>query len=278
VAEHESLRVLIVDDEPLARARIEDLLRAEKDVEIAGESEDGLEAIDDIRRLQPDLVFLDIQMPGRTGLEVVSALGDEMPATIFVTAYDQHALRAFEVAAVDYLVKPLDDERFAQALARARERIRLREVERMTRRLLGVLGETPQPPAAASPPTPEATTETSTVDVPPSRIAVESRGQTRFVPVADIDYVTAAGPYAELHVGDQAHLIRERMQVLETRLPRDRFVRIHRSAIVQIDRVESLQRKGGETVAVLRAGVELPVARSRREELERRLAALPPAR
>jgi two-component system LytT family response regulator len=252
VSDRPPLRVLIVDDEPLGHARIEDLLRGQPGVEIVGQSEDGLEAVPAIRALRPDLVFLDIQMPGKTGLEVVAEVGaEQMPATIFVTAYDQHALKAFEVAAVDYLVKPFDDERFFQALERARERIRLAGVERMTRR-----------PSSAY----------------LQRIPVESRGQMRFVPVADIDYVSASGPYAELHVGGQAHLIRERMQALEERLDPARFFRIHRSAIVQLDRVESLQRRNGDVAVRLRSGEELAVARNRREELERKLAEAPPGR
>ncbi|HET6897114.1 MAG TPA: LytTR family transcriptional regulator DNA-binding domain-containing protein, partial [Vicinamibacteria bacterium] len=169
--------------------------------------------------------------------------------------------KAFDVAAVDYLVKPFDDDRFAQALRRVRERIRLREVEEITRRLMAAVG----PPAAAGAPPVAASLQ---------RIPVESRGQTRFVAVADIDYITASGPYAELHVGTETHLIRDRMQGLEERLDGDRFFRIHRSAIVRLDHVESLRRKDGEVVAHLRSGAELPVARNRREELERRLAAV----
>ena len=271
------LRALIADDEPLARARIEDLLRGEADVEIVGQAEDGQETVEKIRSLRPDLVFLDIQMPGQTGLDVVAEIGAErMPATIFVTAYDQHAPKAFEVAAVDYLVKPFDDERFAQALGRVRERIRLREVEEMTRRLLAAIGAPRTGNHAA-----RGTTIASPASAPAtgggaaavSRIPVESRGQTRFVAVGDIDYITASGPYAELHVGEETHLIRERMQALEEGLDPERFFRIHRSAIVQLDRVESLRRREGEVVVHLRNGAELPVARNRREELERKLAA-----
>jgi two-component system, LytTR family, response regulator len=255
------LRALIADDEPLARARIEDLLGKEDGVEIVGQAADGQEAVDMIRSLRPDLVFLDIQMPGKTGLEVVAEIGaEQMPATVFVTAHDQHAPTAFEVAAVDYLVKPFDDDRFAQALGRVRERIRLREIEEMTRRLLAAIAS----PASAPPSDRDADAVL--------RIPVESRGQTRFVAVPDIDYITASGPYAELHVGGETHLIRERMQALEERLDRDRFFRIHRSAIVQLDRIESLRRQDGEVVVHLRSGVELPVARNRREELERKLA------
>jgi two-component system, LytTR family, response regulator len=264
------LRVLVVDDEPLARQRLTDLLRGEGGLEVVGEAEDGDEAVRAIRALEPDLVFLDIQMPGRTGLDVVRDVGPErMPATIFVTAYDQHALSAFEVAAVDYLVKPFDDERFGQALARARERIRLQEVERMTRRLLAALG----PGAVAADVAATAVSSGGAAGGALQRIAVESRGTVRYVPVEAIDYVTASGPYAELHVGGQTHLVRERMQELERRLDQGRFLRIHRSAIVQLDRVDSLQRRGsGETAVKLRDGTELPVSRSRRELLEQRLA------
>ena len=258
------MRALVVDDEPLARRRIEDLLRHQPDVTLAGTAGDGAAAVEAIRSLRPDLVFLDIQMPGMTGLEVVDAVGAaEMPATIFVTAYDRHAIRAFEVAAVDYLVKPFDDERFAQAIARARERIRLREVERATRRLLSALGDAP-----AAAPEPPAASYLAT-------IPVESRGTVEHVPVADIDSIVARGPYAELHAGGRTHLVRQRMQALERRLDPARFVRIHRSAIVQVDRIESIKRRpGGEASVRLRDGRELAASRSRRAGLERRWAAV----
>jgi two-component system LytT family response regulator len=260
------IRALVVDDEPLARQRIEDLLRHEADVELVGTAGDGRAAVDAIRSLRPDLVFLDVQMPGLTGLQVVDAVGAEaMPATIFVTAYDRHAIRAFEVAAVDYLVKPFDDERFAQALARARERLRLREVEHATRRLLSVLGE----PAAA------AASRQPAVSSYARSIEVESRGRVEHVAVADIDAIVARGPYAELRAAGRTHLVRERMQALEERLDPARFVRIHRSAIVQADRIESIQRRsGGEAVVRLRDGSELAASRSRRAELERRWASV----
>jgi len=263
------MRVLIADDEPLARQRIEDLLRGETDVEVAGTAEDGVEAAEAIRALRPDLVFLDIQMPGMTGLQVVAVIGAEkMPATIFVTAFDRHAIQAFEVAAVDYLVKPFDDERFAQALGRARERIRLQEVARVTRRLLSVLGE--GSPAGDGPaPAPRAPAAARSAYL--ESIPVESRGRVEHVPVGAIDSIVARGPYAELHVAGQQHLVRHRMQVLESGLDPALFVRIHRSAIVQVDRVESLQRRpGGEATVRLRGGQELTVSRSRRQELERR--------
>jgi two-component system LytT family response regulator len=256
------LRVLIVDDEILARQRLEDLLRSEEGVEIVGMAENGPAAVEAITDLRPDLVFLDVQMPGMTGVEVVGQVGPaEMPATIFVTAYDHYAVKAFEFAALDYLVKPFDDERFEQAFGRARRLLELEEVGRMTKRLVSMLGDRPAPSAA--PPRTATYLE---------RIAVESRGQVRVVPVEKIDYITASGPYAELHVGPQVHLIRDRMQNLEERLDPERFFRIHRSAIVQIERIETLLRSSGGDYAVrLRGGAQLAVSRNRREELEDRL-------
>ena len=237
----EKMRVLIVDDELLARQRIEDLLAKEDGVEIVGVATDGNEAIEAIGRLRPDLVFLDVQMPGRTGVDVVDAIGTEqMPATIFTTAYDRFAIKAFDVAAVDYLVKPFDDERFVQALRRARKSLDRDE------------------PAAAP----------RYLD----RLSVESRGQVRVVPVAKIDYITASGPYAELHVGDRTYAIRERMQTLEENLDPAVFFRIHRSAIVRLDLIDTLlHASGGDYAVRLKDGTVLSVSRSRREELEARV-------
>jgi two-component system LytT family response regulator len=235
-----TLRVVIVDDELLARQRIEDLLAKEPNIEIAGFARDGNEAIAIIRELNPDLVFLDVQMPGRTGVEVAEELGAEgMPVTIFTTAYERFAHKAFDVAAIDYLVKPFDDERFAQALARARKAIETR----------------PAPKSEYL-----------------ERIPVESRGQIRVVPVALIDYITASGPYAELHIGDRTFAIREKMQTLEEKLDPAVFFRIHRSAIVRLERIDTLLHAAGGDYAVrLKDGTELSVSRSRREELEGRV-------
>jgi two-component system LytT family response regulator len=257
------IRVLVADDEPLARQRIEDLLAREEHVELAGVAEDGAAAVEAIRRLAPDLVFLDVQMPGRTGFEVIEEIGVErMPVTIFTTAFDRFALKAFEAAAVDYLVKPFDDERFAGALRRARRTIELQQVERTTKQLIALLQshEAPAPQPATEPPKYL------------ERIAVESRGQIRVVPVSKIDYITASGPYAELHVGERTFAVREKMQVLEEKLDPAVFFRIHRSAIVRLDRVETLLHSGGGDYAVrLRDGTELSVARTRREELEAKM-------
>jgi two-component system LytT family response regulator len=262
------IRVLVVDDELLARERIIDLLAHEPGVEVIGTADNGAAAVEAIRARSPDLVFLDVQMPGKTGLDVVREIGAEaMPATIFVTAFDQYALRAFELAALDYVVKPFDDERFEQAFRRARQLIDLREMGKLREQLLAVL----QQGAGDS--------DASRSDAAPAyleRIAVEMRGKVRVVPVEQIDYITASGPYAELHTGDRMHLIRETMQTLEERLDPRQFIRIHRSAIVRLPLVETLHRgAGGDYEVQLKSGLRLPVSRSRREELERRLGVMP---
>lgn len=263
------LRVLIADDEELARQRLEDLLRKEGGVEIAGIAENGQNAVEAIHSLRPDLVFLDVQMPGRTGIEVVRTVGPEsMPPTIFVTAYDRYALEAFQVAAVDYLVKPFDDERFEQAFRRARRLIELKEVGRLTEQLRELLlsearaaawaGAAGRPGAVAPPRTPYL-----------ERIAVEMRGQVQVVPVETIEYITASGPYAEIHVGDKTYVIRERMQTLEERLDPSRFFRIHRSVIVRLERIDALLREpGGDYAVHLKSGARLSVSRNRVEPLE----------
>jgi two-component system LytT family response regulator len=269
MAEHSTapLRVLIVDDEPLGRRRVAGLLRKERGVEIVGMIGDGVSAVEAIRSLAPDLVFLDVQMPGMTGLEVVRAIGPaKMPTTVFVTAYDKHALAAFDLAAIDYLVKPFDDERFEEAFQRARRVARLEEASRLRDTLLAVLEETGGVREAGRG-KPGAGMQYL------ERIPVESRGKVRFIPTSDIDYILASGPYAELVVGDRKHLIREAMQNLESTLDPARFFRVHRSAIVQLDRVDVLLKApGGDYDVQLRNGVKIKVARSRREELENRLA------
>jgi two-component system LytT family response regulator len=273
VARGKTLRVLIVDDEALARQRLEDLLRHQENVEIVGFADNGEAAISAIRALKPDLVFLDVQMPGATGIDVIRTIGiHDMPATVFVTAYDQYALKAFDLAAIDYLVKPFDDERFEQAFARARRLIELEEVDRLSEQLLAVLqgGGHAGNLGAALPQTPSAPTPAGGKPEYLERIAVETRGQVRVVPVGDIEYITASGPYAELHANGRAHVIRERMQMLEERLDPAKFFRIHRSAIVRLDQIETLLRDpGGDYGVKLRSGVQLSVSRNRVEQLER---------
>lgn len=265
-----TLRVLVVDDEAPARQRILDLLAAESGVLVVGTANNGDSAIAAIRELDPDLVFLDVQMPGKTGLEVIRAIGaDAMPLTIFVTAYDQYALTAFDVAAVDYLVKPFDDERFEQALARARRQVALEKVDRLAGRLRSLLGEGEAPSAATDGSPPAAQASGGYLE----RIAVDMRGQVKIVPVKQIDYIEASGPYAELHVGERKYLVRERMQTLEERLDPARFMRIHRSVIVRLDLVESLLKgAGGDYAVQLKGGTRLSVSRSRWEEVEKALS------
>ena len=235
------LRVLIVDDEPLAREHIADRLAHEENIEIVGTADNGDDAVEEIRRLHPDLVFLDVQMSGRTGVEVLEQFSHEgMPAVIFTTAFNQYALKAFDLAAVDYLVKPFDDDRFSEAFRRARKAV---EAERLTAKKQWL-----------------------------QRIPVELRGQMRAVPVDRIDYITASGPYAELHVGERTFSVRERMQDLEEQLDPEQFMRVHRSVIVRLDRVDVLLRAAGGDYAVrLKDGTELSVSRARREALERRI-------
>jgi two-component system LytT family response regulator len=254
------LRVLIADDERLARQRLEDLLVHESGVEIVGRTDNGPMTIAAIRELEPDLVFLDIQMPGKTGLEVVRDIGaDDMPPVIFTTAYD-HAVAAFDLAAIDYLIKPFDDERFEKAFRRARKMIELNQVSKLSEELRALLGTRAGQSGAVD--------KSQYLE----RIAVEMRGQVRVVPVKQIDYMIASGPYAELYVGDKRYLIRERMQTLEERLDPAKFFRIHRSAIVRLDLIETLIRNpGGDYAVQLKGGVKLKVSRSRFEKLEQQM-------
>lgn len=258
------LRVLIVDDELPAREHINSLLACMQDIEVVGTADSGDVAVSAIRRLKPDLVFLDIQMPGMNGLDVVTELGPEhMPTTVFVTAYDRHALKAFELAAVDYLLKPFDDERFEQTVARVRKIHELRQSGLLGQRIrtafesLGI--ETSVPASAIAEPSHGYL----------ERIAVESRGQVRVVQVDQIDYITASGVYAELHVGDKTYVVRERMQTLDERLDPQQFFRVHRSIIVQLNRIDVLLRQaGGDYTLKLKSGAQVPVSRTRIEQLE----------
>ena len=258
------IRALIVDDEPLARERLHELLDDTPSVTVVGDAEDGPEAVDAIREQAPDLVFLDVQMPGMSGIGVIEEIGPEaMPTTVFVTAYDQYAIKAFDLAAVDYLLKPFDDERFEQALHRARDQIASQNDEAISERLLRLLRERD----------PSLLEEERTRDEPYlERIAVQGRGKARIVPVDDLTHITADGSYAELHTGDDTYVIRERMKTLTARLDPEAFARVHRSAIVRLGKIELLLRGGGGDYAVrLQDGTRIPVSRSRVDELEDRL-------
>ena len=249
------LQVLIVDDEPLARRRIRALLKGEKDVEIVGECGDGRQAIAAIQKQRPDLVFLDVQMPEVDGFGVVESVGAaDMPAVVFVTAYDRYALNAFEVHALDYLLKPFDEERFQGALARARSEIRRERTDDVHQRLLALL-EHLQPPGKHL-----------------DRLLVKSAGRIFFLKVEEIDWIEAAGNYVRLHVGKESHLVRETMTDLESRLDPGRFLRIHRSTLVNIDRIKELHPWfSGDYAVVLHDGTQLRLSRGHRERLSERL-------
>lgn len=282
------VRVLIVDDEPLARRRVAELLQDEPGVQIVSQATSGAEAVLAIRSATPDIVFLDVQMPDGTGLDVVREIGAEsMPVTVFVTAFDQYALRAFDAAAIDYLVKPFDDERFEQAFRRARRAVELGAVSKLSGQLMAALqavqggtdgnatqssGETTATRALDAGSSPSADSDAPVRASYLERIAVETRGQVRVVPVAKVLYITASGPYAELHTAERTHLIREQMQVLEERLDPESFFRVHRSAIVRFDLIEGLTRNAsGDYTVQLKGGATFKVSRSRSDELERRM-------
>lgn len=250
-------RVLVVDDEPLARAGVVQLLSRDPEVTVVGESGDGRAALEAIHTLEPDLVILDVQMPELDGFEVLRALPRErMPGVIFVTAYDQHAIRAFEVHAIDYLLKPFDDERFAESVGRAKRGLRSAELGELSRRLVGLLEER----GDARP------------EAPLGRIIVRHEGHVAFVRVEDLDWIEAADYCVKLHAQGQVHLLRESLNALEARLDPARFFRVHRSAIVNLDRIKELQPYfKGEHVLILQDGTRLKLSRARRENLEARL-------
>lgn len=260
------IRTLIVDDEPLARERVRSMAASEPDLEVIGEARDGAEAVDAILSQAPDLVFLDVQMPKLDGFEVIKSVGaDRMPPVVFVTAFDQHALRAFEVQALDYLLKPFDRDRFQGALSRVRHQMDSEENGALGRKLLALVRDMHIEGAGDAPPQ-------AAADRRSDRMVVKSGGRLFFLRTDEIDWVEAAGNYVRLHVGAEAHLLRETMNSIETRLPPDTFFRIHRSRIVNIERVKELQPWfNGEYVVILRNGTKLTLSRGYREKLQARL-------
>jgi two-component system, LytTR family, response regulator len=269
------VRVLVVDDEPLARRTLLLLLSADPQVEVVGEAGNGARALEMIRELAPDLVFLDVQMPEMDGFAVLRALeAERAPAVVFVTAYDDHAVRAFDANAADYLLKPFDDERFARALARAKGRVGDRRVRELAVRLAGMLGGAPlpalsQPPRPQTPP-PAAPEPAAYAD----RIVLKDAGRITFVETAAIDWIEADDYVVRLHAGAATHLLREPLRDLERRLDPRRFVRIHRSTIVNLRSVKELQPYfHGDYVVILRDGTRLRLSRSRREKLQALLGA-----
>jgi two-component system LytT family response regulator len=249
------LRVMVVDDEPLAREGLVELLRGMPDVEIAGAHADGMSALRAIEEKAPDVLCVDIRMPVLDGFDVVAALDPErMPAVIFVTAYDAFAVKAFEVNALDYLLKPVTRERLEAALERVRHRSHSRE--QLTPERLTALLEGLAPTRAAG----------------VGRLIVREVGRIIVVPTADVDWVEGADYYAKLHIGPRVHLLRESLSSLEQRLDPSRFLRVHRSAIVNLGRVRVVEAADrGDAVAVLSNGSRIKVTAARRAELERRL-------
>ncbi len=272
---HEPLRVVLVDDEPWARKGLRVLLEPVPGVEIVGEAGNGAEAVEVIRDAAPDLVFLDVQMPEMDGFGVLRALGPERtPAVVFVTAYDEHAVRAFDANAADYLLKPFDDERFHRALDRARARVGDRRVRELASRLATLLAasgaESPAPPPAPPPPTTEAAPSAGYSD----RIVLKSSGRITFLEVASIDWIEAADYVVRLHAGGATHVLREPISDLERRLDPRRFFRIHRSTIVNLASVKEMQPLfHGEYAVIMRDGTRLRLSRSRRERLQSLLGA-----
>jgi two-component system LytT family response regulator len=249
------IRAVVVDDEPLARERLRMLLASEDWLEVVHECADGASAVAAIQKIRPDIVFLDVEMPGANGFDVIEAVGaDQMPFVVFVTAYDKYAIKAFDVHAVDYLLKPFDRDRFRQAVARARQQLEQRSGGELERRLLALVQ-----------------------DLKPThqkldRFVIKSGGRVFFVRSEEIDWIEAAGNYVKLHVGAEAHLFRETMNALEARLNPDTFYRIHRSHIVNIERVRELQPWfNGEYVVFLKDGSRLTLSRGYREKLQERI-------
>jgi two-component system, LytTR family, response regulator len=263
-----AVRTLIVDDERMARKRLRTLLTADADVDVVGECSNGRDAVTAIHEREPDLVFLDVQMPELDGLAVVQAIGvHRMPVTVFVTAFDQYALKAFEAHALDYLTKPFDRERFQTSLARAKHQVRLRAAEKrqddaqasstphardpeLGERLIALLSGLERRQQYAD------------------RLMVKTAGRVVFLRVDEIDWIEAAASYVRLHAGRDAHLLHEGIAAVMTRLDPSRFARIHRSTIVNLDRVRELQPWfHGDAVAILRDGTRLQVSRTYREAL-----------
>lgn len=252
----EKIRTLVVDDEELARDRLKSLLAREPRIEVIAEAGDGKGAVAAIEKLKPDLVFLDVQMPELNGFEVLEALDAEArPNVVFCTAHDKFALKAFDVHAVDYLLKPFDKERFQTALERAISKVELARGGQGQKEnaVTAVLKEVK--PAG-----------------PVERLLVKSEGRVLLIKVEDIDYIEAADNYVSLRVGKDSHLMRETMSSLEAKLPPDRFMRISRSSIVNVERIQELQPMfHGEYVVVLKSGAKLTLSRSYRDKLDRLL-------
>ena len=247
------IRALIVDDEPLAREKIRTLLAGDPEIEVVGECAGGRDAVNAIREHTPDLLFLDIQMPELDGFGVLQQIGRErIPVIVFVTAYDEYALKAFEVHALDYLLKPFDRDRFETALGRAKKQVRSQQTDDLNERVVSLLTQLQE------------RSEGDWLE----RLVVKTSGRIYFVSVDEIDWIEAAGNYVELHVGSRSHLVRMTMKGLEQRLDPRKFVRVHRSAIINIRRIREIQPWfSGEYLVVLEGGAKVNTAQSYRPAL-----------
>jgi two-component system, LytTR family, response regulator len=251
---------MIVDDELLARSAIRILLKDDPEIQIVAEAGSGPEAVELIAHHSPDLVFLDIQMPGMNGFDVLESLGtSNIPLVIFVTAFDQYAVKAFEVHALDYLLKPFDDARFEEALRQAKSHIEQGELNRLTQKLFALLEYRDERVSEHPQARPRYLT----------RLMIKSASRIFFLKVDEIDWIGAEDYYVKLHVGRKSHLLRETMNDLETKLDPDKFVRIHRSSIVNMDRVKEMHPHfNSDYLVILQDGTELKLSRSRREQLQ----------
>ncbi|MBX7120867.1 MAG: LytTR family DNA-binding domain-containing protein [Opitutaceae bacterium] len=260
-----AVRAVIIDDEPAARRGVRLLLSRDSEIEIVGEAGDGIEAVELIRRERPELAFLDVQMPGFDGFEVLRQAGDAAPAAVvFVTAYDEHALRAFEVHAIDYVLKPYEDARFHSAVERAKAGLRGLDAKALAARLAQLL-QFVERTTGESAPAQDSTTAAEWSD----RILLKSSGEIYFLKVDEIDWIEAEGDYMKFHVAGKAHLLRETMARLEARLDPERFIRIHRSTIVNIDRVRKLTPAfAGDYAVVLADGTKLRLSRGYQERMQ----------
>lgn len=253
-----TIKTIIVDDEPLARRGIALLLASQPDFSVAAECGNGTEAVAMIAAIKPDLVFLDIRMPEMTGFDVLSLIEpNAVPATIFLTAHDEYALAAFGVHALDYLLKPIDEDRFLLALTHAREILTWRRLSEFQQSISGLLALDSERKAGG----------------PAKRLVVRERGKAFFVSVDDIEWIEAVGDYAGLHIGNRTHMLRESMAALEARLDRRKFARIHRSAIVRLDSVAALRsRTNRDGTLQLKSGKELKISRTYSSQFRNALA------
>jgi len=253
VTESSLIKALIVDDEVLARSRIREILKKDPEIQLVGECANGQEALDAILEQAPHLLFLDVQMPQMDGFALLEALPPErLPTVIFVTAFDQYALRAFEVYALDYLLKPFEVERFHRTLQHAKTQIRQVRGSVLNQGLLDLLAELKEKPKAKL----------------PERLVIKSGGRVSFLKIAEIDWIESEGNYVRLHVGKETHLLRETLNQMEERLDSDQFLRIHRSTIVNLDRIKELQPWfHGEYRVLLQDSTQLLLSRKYREKL-----------